>query len=117
MTEDSDMSDVFNDTEYDVLLNVASWPSQRIAHWDTLLKARAIENQAYVIGVNRVGKDGNEIPFTGSSMTYDPLGKPLSAIVSGKETICHVKLQATALEKIRKGLPFFKDADHFNIDN
>ena len=103
--------------DYDALLYVANWPERRVYAWQQLLCARAIENQAYVIGVNRVGKDGNEIPFTGSSMTYDPLGKPLSAIVSGKETICHVKLQATALEKIRKGLPFFKDADHFNIDN
>lgn len=103
--------------DYDALLYVANWPERRVYAWQQLLCARAIENQAYVIGVNRVGVDGNGINFTGASMTYDPLGKPLSTIVSGKESICHVKLEPTVITKIRKGLPFLKDADRFTIED
>ena len=63
--------------EYDVLIYVANWPEKRITAWKTLLRARAIENQCYVIGVNRTGEDGNKIHYTGDSMTIDPMGEIL----------------------------------------
>ncbi len=61
---------VRNTENYDLILNVASWPSTRIDAWDTLLKARAIENQCYVFGLNRVGNDGNKLQYNGSSHCF-----------------------------------------------
>ncbi len=63
--------------EYDLLIYVANWPERRSTAWKTLLQARAIENQCYVVGVNRVGKDGNDINYSGESMVIDPLGEIL----------------------------------------
>ena len=63
--------------EYDVLIYVANWPERRSTAWKTLLQARAIENQCYVVGVNRVGNDGNNIHHSGDSMIIDPLGEIL----------------------------------------
>jgi predicted amidohydrolase len=65
------------EAEYDLLIYVANWPDRRIHAWKTLLQARAIENQCYVVGVNRVGKDGNDIQYSGESMVVDPLGEML----------------------------------------
>jgi predicted amidohydrolase len=96
----------FNDTEYDVLINVASWPSQRIAHWDTLLKARAIENQAYVLGCNRVGEqDGHYYP--GHSSAYSPNGDQV--VHSVKEEIISLILSKSEVEEVRTKMPFLKD--------
>lgn len=101
----------FNDTEYDVLLNVASWPSQRIAHWDALLQARAIENQAYVIGCNRVGeqvsKDGKKMHYPGHSSAYAPDGEQLKHSV--KEEVITIELDKKAIEDTRTKLPFLRD--------
>src|SRR6185295_345690 len=63
--------------EYDMLIYVANWPEKRNTAWKTLLQARAIENQCYVIGVNRVGKDGNDIYYSGESMVIDAMGEVL----------------------------------------
>jgi len=63
---------------------IANWPSSRIDHWETLLRARAIENQCFVIGVNRTGRDGNGISCPGASHTYDPMGNDLSCAHSGR---------------------------------
>lgn len=103
--------------DYDALLYVANWPERRVFAWQQLLCARAIENQSYCIGVNRVGNDGNGVHFTGSSMVYDPLGKLISSVPDGEESICHVQLFPENIEKIRKGLPFLKDADRFTIED
>lgn len=103
--------------DYDVLLYVANWPERRVYAWQQLLCARAIENQSYSVGVNRVGDDGNGVHFTGASMVYDPLGKPLSSISDGEEAVLNTTLFPENLEKIRKGLPFLKDADRFSIDD
>jgi predicted amidohydrolase len=103
------------DLEYDLIIYVANWPERRSLAWKTLLQARAIENQAYVIGVNRVGNDGNNIAHTGDSMIVDPLGEILYHGV-GKEEVFTLTLEKEKLDAIRERFPFWKDADRFHID-
>jgi len=100
--------------EYDVLIYVANWPERRIHAWKTLLQARAIENQCYVIGVNRVGNDGKEIYYSGDSMVVDPMGEVLYQ-KSHEEDIFTITLQKEKLEEVRTKLPFWKDGDNFII--
>ncbi|MES2003671.1 MAG: amidohydrolase [Bacteroidota bacterium] len=100
--------------EYDVLLYVANWPERRIHAWKTLLTARAIENQCYVIGVNRVGDDGNGIHYNGESMVIDALGTTLYQ-KNEEEDIYTVVLERNSLQETREKFPFWKDADHFKI--
>jgi omega-amidase len=103
-----------NDPEYDLLVYVANWPERRSHAWKTLLQARAIENQAYVVGVNRVGNDGNNIHHSGDSMIIDPLGEPL--IKMNNDAGVHtLTLEKAKLEEIRGKLPFLKDGDRFMI--
>ncbi|MEO8171545.1 MAG: amidohydrolase [Sediminibacterium sp.] len=100
--------------EYDVLLYVANWPDRRAHAWKTLLTARAIENQCYVVGVNRVGDDGKGIHHGGDSMVIDPLG----AVLYHKhedEDIYTITLELEPLQQVREKFPFWKDADHFKI--
>lgn len=98
--------------EYDVLVYVANWPEQRITAWKALLQARAIENQCYVIGVNRVGKDGNEISYNGQSMVIDPTGEILNR-PTGEEAVITIALSKEKLTKIRVRFPFWEDGDPF----
>jgi predicted amidohydrolase len=100
--------------EYDVLIYVANWPERRSLAWKTLLQARAIENQCYVIGVNRVGDDGNNIYHAGDSMVVDPLGEILYQ-KKDEEDIFTIELNKRHLEEVRKKFPFWKDADSFII--
>jgi omega-amidase len=100
--------------EYDVLIYVANWPERRSHAWKTLLCARAIENQCYVIGVNRVGSDGNNIYYSGNSLIIDPLGQVLYHMAD-EEDINTITLQKEMLEEVRTKFPFWKDADSFNI--
>jgi predicted amidohydrolase len=100
--------------EYDVLIYVANWPERRSHAWKTLLMARAIENQCYVIGVNRVGNDGNGIYHSGDSMVIDPLGEILFHRTH-EETVHTFTLDKEKLDDIRSRFPFWKDADHFHI--
>lgn len=102
--------------EYDILIYVANWPEKRSHAWKTLLQARAIENQCYVIGVNRVGNDGNEIYHSGDSMVIDPLGEVLY-YKKDDEDVHTITLQQEQLDVIRAKLPFLKDADGFMILN
>jgi len=102
--------------EYDVLVYVANWPERRRHAWKTLLQARAIENQCYVIGVNRVGNDGNKIYHSGDSMIIDPLGDPLYH-KEHSEDIFTYTLQKERLEEVRSKFPFWRDADEFRILN
>ncbi len=104
------------EAEYDVLLYVANWPERRNHAWKTLLTARAIENQCYVIGVNRVGNDGNEIYHSGDSMVIDPLGEILYH-KAHEEDIFTISLEEEKLEQIRNRFPFWRDADQFRIMN
>ena len=100
--------------EYDLLIYVANWPQARIHAWKTLLRARAIENQCYVAGVNRVGYDGNGIYYSGDSMIIDPLGE----ILYGKETeedVFTYTFEKEKLNAVREKFPFWQDADLFNI--
>ena len=103
-----------DELEYDLIIYVANWPERRVHAWKTLLQARAIENQSYVVGVNRVGDDGNNIHHTGESMIVDPLGEVLYT-KKDVEDIFTITLDREHLKTIREKFPFWKDADHFEI--
>jgi len=94
---------------YDVLLYVANWPKSRIGHWDTLLKARAIENQCYVVAVNRVGADGNGLFYNGHSSIYHPSGEQLMSFNEGQEAHKSKAINYQELMDLRKALPFLED--------
>lgn len=99
--------------EYDLLIYVANWPERRAHAWKTLLQARAIENQCYVVGVNRVGQDGNGIPHSGDSMIIDPLGEVLH---TGQDEHVHtLTFEKQYLEEVRTRFPFLRDGDSFLI--
>ncbi len=100
--------------EYDVLVYLANWPERRRHAWTTLLQARAIENQCFCIGVNRVGLDGNNINHSGDSMIINPLGDVLYHKTES-EDIFTITLQKDDLQTIRDKMPFWKDADPFLI--
>ena len=100
--------------EYDLLLYVANWPERRRLAWMQLLQARAIENQCYVIGVNRVGEDGNQIYHSGDSMVIDPLGEILFT-QKDKACIHTVTLRKEHLQQTRNQFPFLRDADGFEL--
>jgi predicted amidohydrolase len=102
--------------EYDVLIYVANWPERRIHAWKTLLQARAIENQCYVVGVNRTGDDGNNIHYCGESMIIDPLGEVLYT-KRDDEDIFTITIDKDHLNTVREKFPFWRDADHFQILN
>lgn len=93
---------------YDVILNVANWPDKRSLHWKTLLKARAIENQSYVIGVNRIGRDANGLTYSGHSVCIDALGNEDSCH-ENEEMVKIIELNKSILNEIRSNLPFLKD--------
>lgn len=103
-----------NSVGYDALLYVANWPKTRIVAWDTLLKARAIENMSYAIGVNRIGLDGNGLEYVGHSGVYDLLGEELAFAKAKQETITFV-LSKNHIKKTREKLPFLEDKDVFRI--
>jgi omega-amidase len=93
---------------YDVLLYVANWPEKRSAHWKALLTARAIENQCYTIGLNRVGKDGKGLTYSGDSMLVDPLGEKTECSPNQEEVLV-LELKRYKLTEVRQELPFLKD--------
>lgn len=103
-----------NTEDYDILLYVANWPAPRIGAWDTLLKARAIENMAYTIGVNRIGTDKEGHEYPGHSAVYDALGNLLA--FSDQEEILELELVKDDLIEARKKLRFLEDRDNFIID-
>jgi omega-amidase len=100
--------------EYDVLIYVANWPEKRNHAWKTLLAARAIENQCYVVGVNRVGLDGKDIQYAGDTMVIDPFGE-IVYTKNGAEDIHTTTLERSVIENARNKFPFLKDADDFGI--
>jgi omega-amidase len=101
--------------EYDLLLYVANWPERRAHAWKTLLQARAIENQCFVAGVNRIGDDGNGIYHSGDTMIIDPLGETLYHAAAREESFT-LPLRKDELTRIRQRFPFWQDADHFSIE-
>jgi omega-amidase len=100
--------------EYDVLLYIANWPEKRIYAWRSLLVARAIENQCYVVAVNRVGADGNNIPHNGNSMVIDPMGEVIFESMD-EEIIKTITLSRSHLEQCRQKFPFLKDGDDYQL--
>ena len=100
---------------YDLLIYVANWPEARKKAWKVLLQARAIENMAYVCGVNRVGVDGKGFAFRGDSMIYDARGKKLADAGKRDETTRTCALSKTDLEAFRTKFPAWKDADAFQL--
>jgi omega-amidase len=103
------------DLEYDLLLYVANWPAPRADAWRQLLRARAIENQAYVIGVNRVGPDGNGIAHAGDSAVIDFMGRAL-AEGGGEAAVVESQLVLEALHEWRERFPAHLDADRFTLE-
>ncbi|HLT49632.1 MAG TPA: nitrilase-related carbon-nitrogen hydrolase, partial [Aequorivita sp.] len=104
-----------NTLDYDVLIYVANWPRVRTLAWDTLLRARAIENMAYCIGVNRVGFDGNDHEYIGHSAVYNVLGKQISTANFETEFTETVTLEKENIENNRKHLQFLNDRDSFTL--
>lgn len=104
-----------NRDDYDLMLLVANWPSGRVHHWSALLQARAIENQSWVIGVNRVGEDGNGFRYPGRSVVHDALGATVAQL-GGEERVERVVLSLEGLRAVRRKFPFQADADGFRLD-
>ena len=100
---------------YDLLLFIANWPGSRGDVWNTLLKARAIENQCYVAGVNRIGKDGEGLTYSGDSVILDPKGEILASLPEHKEGILTANLSLPDLRRFRDKFPVWKDGDDFTL--
>jgi predicted amidohydrolase len=94
---------------YDVILYVANWPEKRSSHWKSLLEARAIENQSYVVGVNRVGNDAKDLFYSGDSKVVNALGEN-DSLQRNEECVKTIVLKKDELDTVRKSLPFLKDA-------
>ena len=104
-----------NDIEYDILIYLANWPTKRIDAWDTLLKARAIENQCFSIGVNRVGQDVNGISYSGHSVVFDAFGKEVLRSTENEEEILQIEISLDDLRLKRRQLNFLQDRDSFTL--
>lgn len=105
-----------NLNDYDLLVNVANWPGKRNDVWNTLLKARALENQAYVIGVNRTGKDGNGISYKGESQVISPKGNVMLNMEFRKNALETITLSLNELLDFREKFPVWDDWDRFAIE-
>lgn len=104
-----------NDVDYDLAIYVANWPERRSYYWKQLLIARAIENQAYVIGVNRVGNDGNDIYHSGDSVCLDPLGGMVYSSKPGIEEVACFQIERKVIQTVREKFNFLNDQDAFQI--
>jgi predicted amidohydrolase len=100
--------------EYDLALFTANWPAARDLHWDTLLRTRAIENLSYVIGVNRTGRDGNGVTYSGRSAVIDYYGKILFQ-GEAKECVHTIELSHSGLTNYRESFPAWMDSDEFKL--
>lgn len=104
-----------NDDDYDLLFYVANWPERRSTAWSALLVARAIENMSYVIGLNRVGEDGNGIDHSGNSVVLNALGEPLVAATPHANEVIYTTLSAEHLKQTRERFRFLNDRDTFTV--
>jgi omega-amidase len=104
-----------NTDDIDLLIYVANWPNARMLAWDTLLKARAIENLCFVAAVNRVGVDNNDLVYTGHSGIVDAMGVNLMALEPGKEFTGSYTIDKTHLHEVRSKFRFLEDRDEFEI--
>lgn len=98
-----------SNASYDFVIYVANWPQKRIQHWQALLKARAIENQAYVVGVNRVGIDGNQHEYNGKSQIISPFGKIVAEAKDNEEQVIVASIEADTITEIRQKMNFLND--------
>lgn len=105
-----------NTENYDILIFMANWPVKRINAWKTLLKARAIENMSYTIGINRTGKDGNDYDYSGDSIIVDYLGEELSSLTKNEIGIVQATLVKTEQQTVRNKLQFLNDKDTFTVN-
>ena len=103
-----------NTVKFDLLIFTANWPAVRSRAWEILLCARAIENQCFVIGINRVGRDGNSIEYCGLSQVISPLGELISGLTDQEQTV-KITLNKEELDRIRNDFPVLADADNFTI--
>ncbi len=101
--------------EYDLAILIANWPMQKSYIWNTLLSARAIENQAYFIGVNRVGIDHNNIPYIGETKVVNGKGKTIAEITGNKEDILETEIDMGSLTSFRNYFTVHRDWDKFDI--
>jgi predicted amidohydrolase len=104
-----------NRGDYDMLIYIANWPEPRRHVWKNLLIARALENQVYVVGLNRIGEDGQGLSYSGDSMVIDPKGRIISNTEPYKESVETVEVSLKSLNEFRKKFPVGKDADDFEI--
>ncbi len=104
-----------NKNNYDLLIYIANWPERRNEAWKILLKARAIENQSYVVGVNRVGTDANDVIFSGDSAVINPKGEVISKTKAHEEKVENIEISLSELNKFKEKFPAFIDADNFEI--
>ena len=104
-----------NRNDYDLLINSANWPGSRRGVWSALLKARAIENQCFVAGVNRTGIDGNGISYIGDSMILGPKGEKITHTKKGKESVVTGEISMKELLRFRMKFPVLRDADNFKL--
>jgi len=103
-----------NQSDYDLQIYVANWPGSRARHWTALLQARAIENQTWVIGVNRVGEDGNGVAYPGCTQVFDPAGERVADLGGNEETRL-VTLDLERVRAVQEAFPFLADADRFEL--
>jgi predicted amidohydrolase len=106
-----------NDVNYDILIYIANWPDKRIGAWNALLKARAIENQAYVVGLNRVGVDGYNAQYSGHTQVIDADGNLIARAPENEVGLVELTLTKKHLSKLRSRLPFLDDQDSFELMN
>ncbi|MAO71605.1 MAG: nitrilase family protein [Flavobacteriales bacterium] len=105
-----------NNVDYDLLIYLANWPIKRIDSWDTLLKARSIENQCYTIGVNRIGQDGNGIHFNGHTKAFDAFGNKLISAKDNIQEVLQIEISLEDVKLKRRQLNFLQDRDDFTLD-
>ena len=106
-----------NTENYDLLIFMANWPVTRIKAWNILLKARAIENMSYVIGVNRTGKDANKYKYSGNSLIVDYLGETISSLSENETGLISFTIDKDHQNKMREKLGFLNDKDSFSIND
>lgn len=105
-----------NRNDYDVMLLVANFPERRRYAWNSLLVARAIENQAYVVACNRIGVDGNQVNYSGDSQVVDPMGQMVALAKPNAEEVIYANLNREYLNDLRTNFPVHFDADSFKIE-
>ena len=106
---------IHKEKEYDAIIYVANWPEVRADIWSILLKARAIENQTFCIGLNRVGKDGHQVSHSGNSTVINPWGENITNLTQSVNFVEIITLKKNEITVINNKFPAFLDADNFHL--